>query len=216
MCSKTSLHMNLDPGIERRYRISQIVHIGFKDFLLPGWWRYWSLATTWSFSAIGRAKSTNLRSPFGAATICRNKHEQMLQKGPKIHISCDLVGPRQISLIRESNSWRKEKVSENPSDLGIVARLSILRKKKLKNISALVDGPVVHTLLNLRKLIVHRRNGSCLHLWWSDDINNLIFFSKTCHKKSLEKKIWTLQSSSLRRKKQKNPNSWEKFNFRIC
>jgi hypothetical protein len=27
-----------------------------------------------------------------------------------------------------------------------------------------------------------------LHLWWSDDINNLIFFSKTCHKKSLEKK----------------------------
>jgi hypothetical protein len=113
----------------------------------------------------------------------------MLQKGPKIHISCDLVGPRQISLIRESNSWRKEKESENPLDLGIVARLSILRKKKIKNISALVDGPVVHTLLNLRKLIVHCRNSSCLHLWWSDDINNLIFFSRLVTKKVLKKKI---------------------------
>lgn len=184
MCSKTTLHMNLDPGIERRHRISQIVHIGFKDFLLPGWWRYWSLATTWSFSAIGRARSTNLRSPFGAATICRNKHQQMLQKGSKIHISCDLVSPRQISLIRESNSWRKEKESENPLDLGIVARLSILRKKKIQNISALADGPVVHTLLNLWKLIVHRRNSCCLHLWWSNDINNLIFFQDLSQKKS--------------------------------
>jgi hypothetical protein len=113
----------------------------------------------------------------------------MLQKGPKIHISCDLVGPRQISLIRESNSWRKEKESENPLDLGIVARLSVLRKKKIKNISAVVDGPVVHTLLNLRKLIVHCRNSSCLHLWWSDDINNLIFFSRLVTKKVLKKKI---------------------------
>ncbi len=181
--------MNLDPGIERRYRISQIMHIGFKDFLLPGWWRYWSLATTWSYSAIGRARSTNLRSPFGAATICRNKHQQMLQKGPIIHTSCDLVGPRQISLIRESNSRRKEKESENPLDLGIVARLSILRKKKIKNISALVDGPVVHTLLNLRKLIVHCRNSSCLHLWWSNDINNLIFFQDLSQKKSCKKNL---------------------------
>ncbi len=188
MCSKTTLHMNLDPGIERRYRISQVVHIGFKDILLPGWWRYWSLATTWSFSTIGRARSTNLRSPFGAATICRNKHQQILQKGLKIHISYDWVGPRQISLIRESNSWRKEKESENPLDLGIVARLSILRKKKIKNISALVDGPVVHTLLNLRKLIIHRRNSSCLHLWSSNDINNLIVFSRLVTKKNLKKK----------------------------
>jgi hypothetical protein len=74
-------------------------------------------------------------------------------------------------------------------DLGIVARLSILRKKKIKNISALVDGPVVHTLLNLRKLIIHRRNSSCLHLWSSNDINNLIVFSRLVTKKFLKKKF---------------------------
>jgi len=98
-----------------------------------------------------------------------------------------LVGPRQISLIRESNSWRKEEESENPLDLGIVARLPILRKKKIQNISALADGPVVHTLLNLWKLIVHRRNSCCLHLWWNNDINNLIFFSRLVTKKVLKK-----------------------------
>jgi hypothetical protein len=32
-----------------------------------------------------------------------------------------------------------------------------------------------------------------LHLWWSDDINNLIFFSRLVTKKVLKKKIWTWQ-----------------------